>query len=450
MRMTYARTAQLAATTASAWLLTTGAWGQGTFSVDFQGPPIGLPDACAGGPALTEGDILRTFTGGPVLGFQPNPCIVVPAGPGGLGLPAYAPGNPPGVPGFVEVDALSYGRDQRLRRTPAQIYRWHFSVDEFAAGVPFAAPDVFSEGAAGNQQASADLFRDAGVGSGPWCVSPLATGNTAVIDGDGLGAFGGPGLGLFEPNPFAAGVPDLGTNIDALDIDTPVGVPTFPVYFSLDGQNLDPLEGIPGTNSAGVNGLGSGADVFVTMAAGAFPVVYAPANALGLDFNGFNTDDLDALVLLENGDGVFQPPTGLYSWLPVTGTDMIFFSLRRGSATLGAIDSLCGLPIAEGDILAPPLVAGGPPAIWVPAEALGLQTVRAGFNRDDELDALDTSCRIPGDANGDGQVNGTDLGLVLGNFGCAGPPPCPGDVNGDGLVDLTDLATVLASFGVSC
>jgi hypothetical protein len=424
---------------------------QGTFSVDFQGPPIGVPDACAGGPPLTEGDILRTFTGAPAFGPSPGPCIYIGAGPGGLAIPAYGPGYPAGVVGFVEVDALSYGRDQRLRRSGPARYNWYFSVDEWAMGQGFAPPpNVLSEGAVGNLEASADLFFDAGVGPGPWCIAPAGMGNVAFIDGDGFFPFGAVGLGLIEPNPFGPGVPDAGTNLDAVDIDTPnLAPPVFPVFISLDSPFPDLLEGFANSGSAFVNGFGVGGDIFMIPAPGAPPVLWAPAPLLGLDLFGPDTDDLDALVIVENGTGVFEPSVAPYDWL--TGaTDMVMFSVRRGSAVIGVVDGICGLPIEEGDILVPTTAVGAPPNIWIPAEALGLATVRSGFAVADDLDALDTLCMLPGDVDGDGDVDITDLGIVLANFGCAAPPACPGDANGDGVVNIADLGLVLANFGASC
>lgn len=55
----------------------------------------------------------------------------------------------------------------------------------------------------------------------------------------------------------------------------------------------------------------------------------------------------------------------------------------------------------------------------------------------------------PGDIDGDGQVNLTDLALLLANFGSSGRG-IEGDLNGDDTVDLTDLAMLLARFGVTC
>ncbi len=375
-----------------------------TFSIDFQGPSKSLPDGFYAFP-ITEGDIL-TPSAGVGFGPLPTPGIAISAGfgpPGpGLALPLHtgAVGIPPGVPGHVEVDALSYGRDYVVR--PDLLTQWHFSVDEFARSFAGSAapPNVFSEGALGGMEASADVFRDIGLGPGP--LPPFAgpfTGNTASLDGDGLMGVSGfhyPGVGLIEPNPAIPGLPDQGDNLDALDMDTdssiwnnPGGV-SVPVYFSLDADFPDPLE--PGANSGSalLNGGFSGGDVLVTMPGGAGPAVYAPAMALGLDSAGFDTDDLDALVLWENGDGVFTPSTQPYDWL-VGMSDMLFFSVRRGSAVIGTIDSLLGLPIEEGDILVPPLAGLGSPGIFIAAENLGLNTLRSGMTPDyaDDLDALD-------------------------------------------------------------
>jgi hypothetical protein len=58
----------------------------------------------------------------------------------------------------------------------------------------------------------------------------------------------------------------------------------------------------------------------------------------------------------------------------------------------------------------------------------------------------------PGDANGDGVVNFTDITVVLANFGTTWPADCigAGDANGDGVVNFTDVTVVLANFGNTC
>jgi hypothetical protein len=50
----------------------------------------------------------------------------------------------------------------------------------------------------------------------------------------------------------------------------------------------------------------------------------------------------------------------------------------------------------------------------------------------------------PSDLNGDGVVNGADLGILLGAWGSSGGPA---DLNGDGTVDGADLGLLLGAWG---
>lgn len=59
---------------------------------------------------------------------------------------------------------------------------------------------------------------------------------------------------------------------------------------------------------------------------------------------------------------------------------------------------------------------------------------------------IDPPCPCVGDLNGDCVVDTTDLGALLGGFGCTGTG-CIGDLNGDGVVDTTDLGALLGDFG---
>ena len=53
---------------------------------------------------------------------------------------------------------------------------------------------------------------------------------------------------------------------------------------------------------------------------------------------------------------------------------------------------------------------------------------------------------IPGDVNGDGMVNVTDLLAIMDAWGsCDG---CPADLNDDGLVNVTDLLIVIGNWTV--
>jgi formylglycine-generating enzyme required for sulfatase activity len=53
-----------------------------------------------------------------------------------------------------------------------------------------------------------------------------------------------------------------------------------------------------------------------------------------------------------------------------------------------------------------------------------------------------------GDIDGDGQVSGADLSVVLAGWGpCAAGSSCAGDITGDGTVNGTDLTALLAGWG---
>lgn len=62
---------------------------------------------------------------------------------------------------------------------------------------------------------------------------------------------------------------------------------------------------------------------------------------------------------------------------------------------------------------------------------------------------LDIICTpIPGDLNGDGVVDVSDLLILLAAWGpCPDGATCPADMNGDGAVDVSDLLTLLANWG---
>ena len=374
-----------------------------TFSVDLQGPTAagpgpftGLPDGFAGIP-IDEGCILTPTLPGPLgpnppttpPGPLPPPSVMVtavasPVGsvPGGLGVI-------PSVWDAVEVDALSYGRDSLASKVEDwKNLKLYFSVDEFAMGIPGspAPPNVASEGAAGALEASADVF--AYIGPPPPVAPGPVFGNNGVVDGNAMPSASAavyPGVGLIEPNPPSPQqLPDSGDNLDALDMNTTLADVQGPIYFSLDSQFADPREVIagppPNTGTAFGNGF-VGGDVLVT-SAGGIPVVYAPAIALGLDLAGPDSDDLDALALWDDGDMQYTP-----------GVDLLLFSVRRGSAVIGSLDSMWGAPIEEGDVLTVPIPGGLSlfPAIIGPAEAMGLATVRSGLGVQfgDDLDALD-------------------------------------------------------------
>lgn len=399
------------------FLLAPAARAQVTFSLDWKGPTISQPATTTPIP-ITEADLLNPASNVPLPGLQPNPRVRYSGAV--LGLPLYAgcSGHLPGTPCGIEVDALSEGIDAPFRPTGNGRGRLWFSVDEFAVGVQGTAgfPQVASEALFGD--ASADLFTDSGLPPGPLGPTPVPRPNIGAIDGDGVPsptAFAYPGLGLVEPTPATPGPVNAGDNIDGLDLESNDGFPQLGLFFSLDGGFIDALSGVPNSNSAQANGaIYQPGDVLRTISPGATPVRYATAQLLGLDVFGPGTDDLDALILVENGDGVFTPSQSNYDWMgPNPPVDMLMFSVRRGSAVIGKPDSIFGAPIEAGDILVPPRAGGGPfPGIWIAAEQLGLRTSRQSPGDDgDDVDALDLTKKAYFDCNHNGVEDSVDIAV---------------------------------------
>jgi hypothetical protein len=333
----------------------TGAAADGiTFSVDHQSTSIGDPAAFGG--RISAGSILTAGDGGAP---GPNPPVVAPSSGPGVVRREVTMGRIYALP--YEVDALSFGADRGRR--------FYFSVDEHATGNPLAPTcDVAVEAAI--DEASGDVFRFNGV----FRASGTSTipGASLAIDGNGSGGY--PGIGVIEPNPSDAVVPDAGDNLDALSMGVGAAEVGGRVFFSLDGSQNDPYESgtRPNYDSAGVHHGLSGADVLVLDGTGLN--VYASFGDLGL----VDSDDVDALILKDDGDGIFDQGSG-----GGEGGDKIFFSIRRASPTVGVTDCRLGIPITEGDLLVPPVSVGGPPCIYIPAEALCLDAERNGEYSDD-------------------------------------------------------------------
>ena len=308
------------------------AMGQGpTFSVDWQGPTAGgAPGPSTGlldafnALAIDEGSILTP--GVPATSLLPNSPSLGPIGPPGLlhgsvaavGAPYSNLGIVPSTLNqAVEMDALSYGRDLGLGGPVGVAAKLFFSVDEFGAGdiiTPAGAPSVFSEGASIGlaAEASADVFAFAApfaplglpAGGPPFFTVP---GNVGVFDGNGMLPWGAAGFGLVEPNPPTFNMlPDAGDNLDALDVKSNIADSSKGrIFFSLDSRFSDPFETVAGAaitpnNGTAISNGFVGGDVLVNVL-GAAPRVYASAASLGLDLSGPDTDDLDALALLDDG-----------------------------------------------------------------------------------------------------------------------------------------------------
>lgn len=436
-------------------LLTAGALGtfasasraQVVFSIDYRGASIGTP--ATGGGCITAADLLIT-PGGIGYGPLPAPMILVsggfgPPGPGlGLGpMAAVCVCPPPGLAACArEVDALSFGRDALVKPVQMRAGTFVFSVDACSMSPGgMLAPNVATEFPVGDS--AADVFESLVVPAAPF--PPFAVvpgmGNTGIVDGNGLVSGSGAlyrGLGLIEPR--VGGMALTGDDVDAIDIGPVAAAAPFPVYYSLDAAFPNACVGLPNTGSAAAFGFPPAA-IIVTLGPGGPPVVYAGPGMLGLDLFGVGTDDLDAIALSENNVAGFQPAPAPYAWFGAAPADELFFSVRRGSAVIGAPDSIFGVPIEPGDILVPP-VAGGVspfPGIFVPAEALGLATGRMGVAMAAELDALDV---VDPPQTGVPYCFGTAATCPCGNAGAPGNG-CANSANVlGGHIDATGSASV--------
>jgi hypothetical protein len=401
-------------------LATGTAHAQVHYSIDWHGP---TKSAVASTPAIpiTEGDLLRPPPGAPVFGPLANPAIAVTGGQLGLALYGACDPSPPHAC-QIEIDALSFGREYRFPNTsggfaltqgpaPAPVTRLWYSVDEFATsfGAASSAPSVRSESLVFD--ACADLFTTPNLPVGPLPPTGIpAPINRGVLDGNGLVSGSGfryRGIGLEEPNPPGT-PPDPGDNVDAVELGPLPFVSGGAFYFSLDASFIDPLTGLPNTGSAAAAGFRPGA-VLRTPAVGGTPVVWATPFQLGLDLDGTGTDDLDALILWENGNGVFNRSIVPYDWTS-GATDMLLFSVRRGSSVIGKPDSIFGIPIEPGDLLTTPPTLGARPGIFIAAENLGLATARthaALFG--DEMDAAASAMSVYFDCNDNDVEDAIDI-----------------------------------------
>ena len=387
------------------------------FTIDWKGPTIAMPDS-AGGVPITEADILTTGPGGPEFGPLPPPSAEVRGDTLGLTNYGACVGHPPGTPCGVEVDCLSQGFEPLLQIGPLPGgQRLWFSVDEWAVGDPTltTGPTVRTEGGLVGDSA-ADAFVEYGLPAGPLPPSASPGTHVGTLDGNGLPSAPPSGLvykgiGLIEPTVPGTGPPNTGDNLDSLDLTPVIGFPPLGYFFSLDAAFVDPRTSLPNSGSATIQGF-TGADVLRTASPAGQPTLYAAAQQLGLNLTGL--DDIDALILSENGNGVFEPSAQPYDWMG-GGTDMLLFSVRRGSAVIGQIDSIFGVPIEEGDVLTTPLPLGLGglslnPGIFYAAETLGLATVRThGVEYGDDVDALDITIQPYFDCNHNGVEDSVDI-----------------------------------------
>ncbi|MDX2198721.1 MAG: hypothetical protein SF069_07080 [Phycisphaerae bacterium] len=309
-----------------------------------------------------------------------------------LGLPAAA----------NQIDAISFDRDNIQ---PTTVFVLRFSVDRNSAngappdpgltgdGFPFNARQQSTLGqAAGDDYISLRQFRRTGIA--PLLNADDRGGNNNTLTHN-QGDAGGVDYSLKPPTsptaPNAGGEDNL--NGGAIPSTGSVENGVAPrLFFSLVNGNPGPTGTTPPF---------SGADIYVDLElqAPSGQFLYANPNQLGLR----NNDDIDALIVFEDGVAGFNP-----------NSDQILFSLARGSASL----TLNGWSPA--DVLT--TRGGGQlPVVFAAAAQLGL-------GQNDELDMLELAiCADSGECVQDWAIGKqpdaipatTGLGAFVGAVGIA-------------------------------
>lgn len=252
--------------------------------------------------------------------------------------------------------------------------------------------------------------------------------NRRVLDDSQLGLTAGMGIGqTIGPDdpapPIEAGTHD---SIDALDA------------FSLDGDN-DRTTDVPmyysvnpDQSELSPNQYASASAIHLLNPESQGPELFAPAPALGLDLQGPNTDDVDALILFDNGTvGVLDP-----------GIDFALFSLSPGS------QSLTSHQITAADLFFTDFK--GSFTIFAPDETFGLDgTMKPAENSLHSDNLASTALILMGDMNQNHSYEYEDYGLFSVGLsdpegylrlpGIVWPAENYGDFEYDGDLDFDDI-----------
>lgn len=303
----------------------------------------------------------QTFSVSPGPGGPgtPSPSGLAPDDLFTLGPLVTAPGAGPVLPGdlFVNVDAISFGYfgvPQSFLDLVFSVGGFEYSVTPASGGA--AATDVAFQaagGVGGPGDQAADIFFSSGAG-----------GNSLVFDGDGIAnpTTTVPDIGLIEP--FST----PGDDVDAYDRRS--GIDEDPVFFSVDPLSLGLPPGFADPSDIYLSSFIPGYDFMPPAslyAAGLGPVGVAGSLQL------VSGDNVDALVVLDDGDLMFLDPGG------AGPADMVLFSLSPSAPSF----TTAGSPYF-----------GASPADILFADSAGTAGVLAvpgplGLTASDDINALD-------------------------------------------------------------
>ncbi len=138
---------------------------------------------------------------------------------------------------------------------------------------------------------------------------------------------------------------------------------------------------------------------------------------------------LDAGDGAPSGNGPYQKPAGLAA--NQGAVYVVAGHGGRGLGQSGVHPLMATVDLAHGSCL-----------LEIDGRTLTLRNLRSTGAISDVFRIIKSP---PGDLDGDGDVDLSDLAILLADFGC--PAACPGDADGDGDSDLSDLAIVLGNFG---
>jgi predicted outer membrane repeat protein len=204
----------------------------------------------------------------------------------------------------------------------------------------------------------------------------------------------------------------------------------------LDANGIpDDCQGVPSNDNCSASKLVPTGPSDVT---NLFATTDGPAGQVGCGFSGGGGDDqihndvwyrfvaqCGGIVTINLCNVNFDARVGVYFGCPSEGTQPIACS-----------DNDCGSAPRVSFLAPTPLVyrirVGGAPGA-------------GGIGGGSMVITCTPSAQCPGDANGDGNVNISDLLLVITNWGQSGLNPA--DVNGDSVVNVSDLLGVIAAWG---
>ena len=318
-----------------------------------------------------------------------------------------------------QLDGLSYDRSPVLQVSP--FFLLLFGVDRESVGAVPPDPvlvslnrpfNVFDQ--AYRQQQAGDLFLSttpftpAGPAIPPGFNPPGRGGNnTLAINQSDTGGVDQDLSPAKAPVQHAPGTSQDNSSNAAYPSGTAKGGFNF-LFFSVTSSSpsLMTLPGMPGAQS--------GADIFVdtdpTQPGGG--ELYASASSLGLIPTPLG-DDIDALVVFDNGNGVLDP-----------GLDEILFSLARGSPTLGdgqfsAADIFVSYGTGTFMLFASAAELGLAPAI---DNVDSLEVIPCQNPPDNDIYRHAIFLVWPGDYNQDGTLTEADCAAFPGCYGGEGVP----------------------------